>query len=455
MIRRLKEMLSFLSKQELFWLMLFGFTIRNNFYQQHLAMFYNTDSVTYYYAAQNIFHGLIDGSRPPVYPILIKISEWIWPGSPFKGLIIFQHFFSFSGLFPFYLVSKKIMVNRFVRILANIVWIFFPPVLAYNNGLFAESILISSMVWFIWLFSEFFKRLTSLKAILLNLVLFILVMIKPVALAFYGALGAIWIFTILLKKHRNLFKPIFISYLFSIGLIAGYSALNKYQNDYYGITTVSHDNTFINVILSDAYRTLPDNNFITTIDTTLYKGHYYTVYFLNNDHDKYHRAFEIFPLEYMDKWDMKGVYETPPNQLGYNSKNIAPYLKKAQQHRIYKAYMFKKPIDFLNYKFLYINGMWLYFMLLVEIVSILYFIVKRHQFLQLRLLIFLMVGGLLMAFFMKGVFDGTYQRVLFPLAPFLILIFFTICDTVGRGLKFTNLKRLIHSSDIYKKGKLM
>ena len=449
MIERVKNIISKKTgKNELFWLLLLGFTVRHILYQYQHALLYNTDTVTYYYAAQDIFKGLIDASRTPVYPALIKLFEWVWPDQPFQKLVIFQHLASFFSIIPFYRVCKRWFKNRIVRIIAVVVWGCFPPVLAYNNALFAESVLITSLVWFIWLFSEFIARPTATKAVILNFYLFYLVMVKPVSLVFYGVLGAMWFFNFLLKKNLHLLKPVMISFAISIGLVFSYCILNKYQNGYWGVTTVSHDNTFINVIFSGAYKNLPDEKFVTAIDTTLDKGHYYTIFYLNNDHDKYHKTFEIFPLEYQGHWDMQGVYVIPPNRLGYTVKQVAACLKKAIASKTYLLYLLNKPVAFLNYGFLYIKGLWMYLLALAETVVILYGFIKQGQLQQVRLFNLLMIAGILVAFFIGGVYDGTYRRVLLPLAPFLILLFFSLVDTVSGFLINLNprykIKKLIN-----------
>ncbi len=429
MFLQLKNTIFKARKHELFWLLLFCFTIRNFIFQFRHVLLYNADTVTYYYAAQNIFNGLIDGARTPVYPMFIKIFEWIWPESLFLKLVYFQHVISFVSIIPFYLICKKWLRYRWIVIGASVIWGCLPPVLQNNNALFAESLFISSLVWFVFLLSQFINKPTIKGVIIIHSFLFLLIMIKPVALVFYGSIGMFWIVNLWLCNYKRFLKSIIISFSLSVILLFSYCTLNQIQNGRWCITTVSHDNTFVNVILSGAYKSLTDDIFTTAIDTTFRKDHYFTVFYLNNDHDKYQKAFKNFPLEYMSHWDMKSVYELPTNTLGYNVTNVSKYLNQAIKTKEYVSYILRKPIRFSNFTLLYCKGIVFYILMFIEFGLILYWFVKKRRIVQLRFLNLLMIIFFLLGFFIGGVTDGTYGRVLLPLSPFFILMTFFILDS--------------------------
>src|SRR5690554_2079013 len=178
---------------------------------------------------------------------------------------------------------------------------------------------------------------------------------KPVSLVFYGVVCFMWVLWFWSKRNIKQLKPVAMSFIASVLLLAGYCGLNNVQNGYAGLTTVSHDNKFINIIYSDAYRELSDKDFVTAIDTTHHKGKYYTVFYLNNDHDKYQKSFAGYPLDFRHQHDMWGVYIIPPNELGYTAENIRPYLKTAARTTTYARYILKKVFDFASFRFFFIT----------------------------------------------------------------------------------------------------
>ena len=410
-----------LLKNDLFWVLIISFTIRNLYHLVNPGMPQNADSVTYHYAAQNIFKGAIDASRTPIYPMLMRMSELITPAHPFKFLVAFQHLVSFLSIIPFYLFVKRVVKSRAIVNVLTVLYACFPPLLFYNYALFPEAIFIASLVFNLYLFSGFVQTPTAGKAIALNMFLFFMVMVKPVSLVFYGVVAFVWVLWFWTSRDAKHLKPVAISFLASVLLLAGYSGLNNIQNGYAGLTTISHDNTFINVIYSRAYRELPDKDFITAIDTTNHKGKYYTVFYLNNDHEKYQNSFASYPLEYMHQNDMRGVSTIPPNELGYTAENIRPYLRTAARTTTYARYILKKVFDFASFSFLFITGLTVYILILLDMVFILRNTIKLKAIDYPRALNLLMLLGLILAFFMGGVNDGTRNRVLLPIIPFLMV----------------------------------
>lgn len=448
--------LSAFIKSDLFWVLLVCFTVRNIFHILNPGMPQNTDSVTYHYAAQNIFKGIIDASRTPVYPILMRISELISSSHPFRYLVVLQHVVSFLSIVPFFLLATRLINHRVVRNVLTAIYGCFPTLLFYNYALFPEAIFIASLVFFMYLFSVFVQVPTKGKAITINLFLFFMVMIKPVSLVFYGVMAFMWLAWFWDSRDRKLLKSIAFSFLAAVILLGAYCGLNKVQNNYGGLTSISHDNQFINVIFSGAYREIPDKDFITAIDTTLYQGHYYTIFYLNNDHDKYQKSFEDYPLAYRHQHDMWGIFIIPSNELGYTANNIAPYLKKATLTWTYIKYLLHKPIDFARLKFFSINGLVVYILILLDIIVIAKILIRKKTIDYLRILNLLMLLGLLLAFFVGGVIDGTYPRVLLPIFPFVMAEIFLLTDSLIEGMQqaFTRSKIQSNYVLIKKRGRM-
>lgn len=422
-------------KSDLFWILVVSVTINNIYYNINSYINYNADSVTYYSAAQKLFKGYIDMGRPPVYPFLIKIFELVSPSPPFKTLILFQYFASFISIIFFYFISKRITKLRIFQIFATVIYGILPSIYSMNNAIFAESILISSMIGFVFLFYIFLMYPSKVKAVLLNLSVFFLVMIKPICLIFYVVMALIWIYRIIKKKDISFLRIIIVSYILSVGLVLGYSQINKIQNNYWGVSSIKHDNDFINVIFSSAYKNIPDQDFVNTVDSTLHKTHYYVVYYLNNYHDYFKKGFDIFPLEYSHKRSMTGIESIPSNELGYSLSNIQSYIKEAMLTKEYINYTSKKLIRFLDAKIGFVNGMFVYFLILGSLCYLVFSYIKRKSLDESMIFHLLVICGLLGVFIIGGVMDGTIHRVLIPFQPFIILLSFSLLDKVWAGIK--------------------
>jgi 4-amino-4-deoxy-L-arabinose transferase-like glycosyltransferase len=163
-------------------LLLVSFVFRNYYQALYGGIIYNSDTVTYYYAAQHIFEGVIDVFRPPVYPIIIKIFQCIDEENIFGNIIIYQHIISFASIVPFYFVCKQWLPHKYMGFLASLVYACLPQVIYYNNAIYPESLLISSLIFFLYLISTYLTRPGIFKAIFIPGFIFYLVMLKPICI---------------------------------------------------------------------------------------------------------------------------------------------------------------------------------------------------------------------------------------------------------------------------------
>lgn len=220
-----------------------------------------------------------------------------------------------------------------------------------------------------------------------------LVMLKPVCIYLYGVMGLLWILRFAYEKNSKPLRFEIPGLMVSVILISGYCLANKKQNGYFNLSSVSHDNNFANVILSNAYKTLGDSAFISIIDSIKGKGHYYAVYYLNNDHNKYQRVYNKFPKEYRFTKDMTGVFSVPPSRYNYSMAQLDSYIKKAMVSKIYIQYTIDKFIYFFQFKLVYIKGYVLYALLLAELLLPGYALIYFRKLQWVRLFVFLALVG--------------------------------------------------------------
>jgi 4-amino-4-deoxy-L-arabinose transferase-like glycosyltransferase len=415
-----------------FWLLLLCFTFRNIFDKAVGPISFNADSATYYLAANNLMNGFIDNYRTPLYPLILKFSEALNSRLIFEYTVYFQQIISFASIIPFYLISKYWFKNKPIALIASLVYGCHPSTLYIIYGIFAESLLISFFVFFLYFFYIFITKPTASKWVLLHLFVFIMVMLKPLSVILYLVLIIMGVIIFIYDRQiitiRLSYRKFLLGYIVSFSLLAGYCMTNKIQNNFLGISTVNHDNNFANVVLSGAYNDFSDEKLISVIDTARYYGHYYTIYYLNNDHDKYKKSFDAFPSQYKLNDNMEGVKRIPSNNLGYNRESIAKHIKKAMRTKTYINYILNDIFLFSYTKVFYIKGYIIYLILYLEIILILYKLIFNKRINYLRLMVFITGTGILFASLIGGINDGTRERVLLPVIPFLILMSFDILN---------------------------
>lgn len=427
---RIKNLIVSWSRGELFWLLVLSFTFRNIYQMLKPEVFYNFDTATYCYAALHIFDGAIDAFRTPVYPIIIKISRFINHENPFPNITIFQHIISFLSIIPFYLVCNQWMRTRFIVFVAALAYACLVPVVDYNNAFYPESLLVSSLVFLLYLFSRYLVQPTIFKSIFINIYVFYLVMLKPACVFLYVIFALIWLLKWIYERKSPFLKHAYIGFGISILLLFGYCLLNKKQNDFFGISSVSHDNNFANVILSNAYQDFSDPKLITIIDSIKYKGHYYAIYHLSNYCEILQKSLAAFPEVYPLNWNMEEVSHTPCNNYGYTAKNLAPRVKEAMLSKQYLGYIIDNFMGFSNTKVILLKGYIVYLLFFIEILLILYSMLCQRKMRWFLFFVFTMAAGVLVTVLVGGINDGTRDRVILPIAPFLVFMLFNLIDEV-------------------------
>ncbi len=418
----IKGIINRLTQSGLFWVLLLSFTYRNIYHHFMAGINYNFDTTSYTYAAENILFGKIDVFRTPGYPILMKLVQIINETQYFENVIWTQHILSFLSIIPFYVVCHKWFKNIFIASIATLSYSVIPSILHFNYSIFPESVLISFLVLFIFLMARFIENPSTKNIIAISLGLFVLLMIKPVSIIFYPITIMVGCWMLIRNKQYRILRTFCIGIAISVLFVVGYAGLNLHQNNYFGISSVTHDNNFLNVLHSGAYATVSDDTFISAVDTSLNKGHYYTIYCLNNDHDFIQNQAHSFPKFYPESRHISLVKRVPCNTLGYNRDTVSLLIDEAMNSDVYWNYMFDKVSYFSDRTFFRLNGFWYYTFLFIGLVI---FVIKWFQDKKVSiyyLFILAAVAGLIVTTVLGGVDDGTWERVLLPVIPFIILL---------------------------------
>lgn len=409
----------------LFWLLVLSFTVRNIYHAYNSAVFFNGDSATYCYAAETILSGKLDVYRTPLYPIVIGLFRFLDPVDPFPNIILLQHFCSWLSIVPFYLLCKHWFGNVSISFLASLTYACLPGLLEYNYSYYPESLQLSFISVAAFLFCRYLTKPSFCNVILFNACIFLLVMLKPGCLFFYGVAAVILILRFIYEKNSAILKIELPGFLISVALLMCYCLINKKQNDFFGISNVTHDNNFANVVLSGAYKNFPDNRLIHIIDTMKFKGVYHTVFYLNDDHEKYRKSFDAFPAIYGFS------FVIPPNEFGYSADGLSRYVTDAMFSKEYLNYVLNNFSDFFWFSVFHIKGGVIYLLVFIDGLALFYLMFRNKCVDWMRLFIFLSVVGIIATVLIFGVNDETRSRVITPLAPFIILMIFNLLVRFG------------------------
>lgn len=430
-MKRAYDTISGLLRNEVLWILIVCTTFRNIYrfiYPQEIWWY--SDTATYYYASSRILHGAVDAFRTPAYPAFLKLIELISNRNLFKNVVVWQSIISIISIIPFFLLCRQWFRNKYIAYTATILFGCLPVINNYNLGICPESLLISFLAFALYQIANYIKSPGYGRSVALNCTMVFLVMLKPVCIYLFGIIGLVWVLWFAYEKKGKHLRFNIAGLLVSTILISGYCFANKKQNGCFNLSSVNHDNNFANIILSDAYKTLGDTTFISIVDSIKSKGHYYAIYYLNNDYQKYQQVYGKWPKDYAFTRDMTSVSSVPPSRYNYSMNQLDSYIREAMLSKIYLQYIFGKFLQFAQFKFIFIKGYILYALLLVSLLITGYGAIYLRRVQWMEVYVVLALAGWLFTIITTGIKDITQERVLTPALPFIIILAFSFIDKI-------------------------
>jgi hypothetical protein len=83
-------------------------------------LLYNSDSVDYF-APVNLFKGIVDLYRPPVYPYVLELFGYLSQTNFVRNLLAFQQIISFLSIIPFYVACRRLVPDIYLTIITTVV----------------------------------------------------------------------------------------------------------------------------------------------------------------------------------------------------------------------------------------------------------------------------------------------------------------------------------------------
>jgi hypothetical protein len=402
-------------------------------------VWYNSDSVSYF-TAINIFNGIIDLYRTPVYPFIIGFFEYLSRDHFIRNLIFFQQVMSFLSIIPFYFISKGIVKNKYMVTITTIIYGCLPLLIYQNVKINPECLSIVGSTLVLFLFVRYVNKPTKFSAISIGFFPFVLIMLKPTYLILLCLVLIFFIvrFIFFRQEKTILYWGIFGWFIAAVGVL-GYCEMNKKYNGEFVLSKTTLNNNLANIVISGAYKQGEDKELITLIDTTKQSGYYFSAFIVNNECiDNYKLCYNKFPKYLMPMGDMTFV-SSIPNTVNYSSERIILFVKKSQHSIIYTKYIFNQVINIIMYDKI------LSLILILQSIAIIFVFFRHKKVAWIHILSVLFIVGqfFTIALGAIGAIDE-WGRLLIPSYPFIILIIASFVRIIISSLDIKKLIEIIN-----------
>jgi hypothetical protein len=396
---------------------------------------YNSDSVSYFVFV-DIFKGVVDPYRTPLYPCIIKLFEYISKDNLVQNLIVFQQVISFLSIILFFFVSKIIVRNRYIAGFATLFYGLWHPIIIQNIHLNPESLCFAGSTLMLFILVRYLEKPNALTAVFLGLFPFVLIMLKPTYLILILVVFLFIAFRFFVRpaERRILCWGLFGLIVSSTGVL-GYCEMNKRYNGQFVLSNIALNNTLYHISYSGAYRDGGDEEFIAIIDAKRHLENYYTVPFtINNDFtDRYQQYNKRFPQYLPPTKDMLFCLNFPdtPN---YPPERIKQFINNSRFTMVYLKYMAQRAFDIVVGAY---GNLFILFFLQTAVVAFVFFKYGKIAWTEGFCLLFIL--GQFFSIWLAGLDD--MDRHLIPSYPFIMQVafsFLAVLVSYRKKIRFLN-----------------
>jgi hypothetical protein len=395
---------------------------------------YNSDSVSYF-TNVDIFRGVVNLYRTPLYSYVIEFFEYVSINNFVRNLILFQQTISFLSLIPFYFVSRSVIKNKYLVIIATLFYGCWHSIIIWNVNINPESLCYAGSTLILFLLVKYMEKPKILTAISLGIFPLILIMLKPTYLILMVLVLPFFIlrFMIFLEERKILYWGL-IGVIVSAAGVLGYCEMNYKYNGQFALSNVYLNNALGHISYSGAYKYGGDDELIAIMDATRHLGYHTPAFIINNEPvAEFSNYYKRFPQYLPPTEDMLFCLNFPPT-VHYSHARINQFVKKSQFTMVYFDYMIERVIDIV---LAYGN---LFILLMLQSIIIIYAFMKYKKIAWVQSFCILFVLGQFFAIIVAGLND--IDRCLIPSLPFIIQIAVSVLAIL---ISFFKKEKLIES----------
>lgn len=289
------------------------------------------DTKTYTNFPYNIFLGETDIFRTPGYPYFLKLIHYI-TGNPegniefYQSVSFFQSVLSLISIVILYMAGRKLFSNKYILSFACLVYGIAPAVFNWDVITLTETLSLFCTVVLIYLVFSYLAKPTVVKAVILGLYVFVMIMVRPTFVYLFGVLGVFFVARLIFNSNdrKRALAGIF-SLLMSVALFFGYCGLNYKNYNYFKVSSVSNDVNNLYIVLINGW-------------------------FHNEDYPEMSEYLENQMEFYQDDNWITNIIEPLPERYGYSKidKYVTDCIAKHKTE--YYKYTAKKFLNLANEK---------------------------------------------------------------------------------------------------------
>ncbi|MDR1958039.1 MAG: hypothetical protein LBQ54_03180 [Planctomycetaceae bacterium] len=366
--------------------------------------------------------------RTPVYPVFLALHRKLFGNEHFlEWTVRSQMLLSLIAIVVFYYLAKSLLKNN---ILATFTALGFAGNLFIAHGntvIMTESLAISGIVFLAAILVSHHHKPTFLKAFLLGITVFLLIMLRPAFLILLPIFILFWACRLLFVRKTWKKEIAGLITIFAMaGLVLGYCHLIRQKSGVFNLTVIAPLNQFTRVIQSGLYQNGSDPEINRHIQSAIEEyQQQYPVYIKHHPYWLFRAPGwdgENDPIFYMSKvWEREGYGLSTKQKCDYATQTITAnklaYIKYLLKKTIVEGYFSGRLLKFC----------WVYGLLLVDFLTILFFL-KRFSASQTicHVILSLIVAGCYFTAIAGG--QAEYERLVLPVYPLTVLLFFSVID---------------------------
>lgn len=245
-------------RSPLFWIMLVSLVFRCLYVSRHNEIVTTPDTKSYVskQLVENLWKGQVDTIRTPVYPCFIDAIRSIFGEEKLlKRITVIQRIISFASIACFYWILSNVLKSRVLVILGSLYYGVFRLFCSYNMTILTESLSISCTVFLLGLTLLYVKRPNHAKAVVLGLLPFLFIMLRPSFVFLIPIFLLFFTFRMITDKQSRPIETVgLFSVIFSLSLVFGYCHLVYRASGHFTPTTISYLNQYEIILDSTLYK---------------------------------------------------------------------------------------------------------------------------------------------------------------------------------------------------------
>jgi hypothetical protein len=405
------------------------------------------DPFSYIQAAEHIgtiLSGNVDIQRTPLYPLFIAVHRTFFGQQYLQYVVFSQKIIALIAVYFFYRIGEYFFKKRVFVIIASLLFISVQIFIKdFTRVIMTESLSVSAVVFFFYGILVYSQRPAYYKAVVLGLGVFLLIMLRPAFLIFLPIIFVFWCGqAVFFRGHWKKEAAGLLATVCSLLLILGYNSLIYKKCGVFHISVIAVYNQFQCVIQSQIYQNGSDKEI----------------------NERIQQCLDEFKKKYPEKvkknnWLFDREVDTTDSPLGY-VRHTYPYtslaakmsneelicsaektipIKRMYDYSIssvknnkatYTAYILQKlvyvPYTELRLGFVYCT------LFVSALMVAIFFRHYRSEQIWLYVVMFLFTDGMIFTSFAAAF--TSYGRLIFPVIPLIVLLFFTIIDIAAGRL---------------------